>query len=60
MISNLTSRGRKAVQTFDVARTTPWSTLGWGVFVPAVFLGNVVLAIFAWFVVERAMKLMLM
>jgi hypothetical protein len=35
----------------------PWSTLSWGVFIPAVFAGNVVLAIFAWFVVEWITKL---
>jgi hypothetical protein len=33
-------------------QTAPWSTLSWGVFIPAVFAGNVLLAIFAWFVVQ--------
>jgi hypothetical protein len=56
MIPDLSSRDREAVlvQTSDVARPVP---LSWGVLVPAVFVGNVVLAIFAWFVVEWAMKL---
>jgi hypothetical protein len=60
MISNLL-RDRKAAalfQTSDAATPTPWSALSWGVFVPAIFVGNVVLAILAWFVVEWAMKLM--
>ena len=34
-----------------------WSTLSWGAFIPAVFVGNLVLAIFAWFVVEWITKL---
>ena len=38
-------------------QNAPWSTLSWGVFIPAVFAGNVVLAIFAWFVVEWITKL---
>jgi hypothetical protein len=40
-------------------QSAPWSTLSWGVFIPAVFVGNVVLAIFAWFVVEWITKLIL-
>jgi hypothetical protein len=36
---------------------TPWSVLRWGALFLAVFAGNVVLAIFAWFVVEWAMTL---
>jgi len=57
MIPNLSSRDREAAlfQISDAARPAP---LNWGVLVPAVFVGNVVLAIFAWFVVEWAMKLM--
>jgi hypothetical protein len=35
----------------------PWPTLGRGVLFLAVFVGNVVLAISAWFVIEWAMKL---
>jgi hypothetical protein len=57
MISNLSLRAREVVQTSDAAGLAPWTALGWGVFVPAVFVGNVVLAIFAWFVVEWARAL---
>jgi hypothetical protein len=54
MISNLSLRAR---DVSDAAGPAPWSALSWGVFVPAVFVGNVVLAIFAWFVVEWTMTL---
>jgi hypothetical protein len=47
MISNLSLPAR---EVSDAAGPAPWSALSWGVFVPAVFAGNVVLAIFAWFV----------
>jgi hypothetical protein len=57
MISILSLRAREVAQTSDGAGLAPWSALSWGVFVPAVFAGNVVLAIFAWFVVEWAMTL---
>jgi hypothetical protein len=59
MISYLFSGDRESMlfQVADTAWLPPWSTLSWGVFVPAVFVGNVVLAIFAWLVVEWAMKL---
>jgi hypothetical protein len=57
MISNLSLRAQEVAQTSDAAGLAPWSALSWGVFVPAVFAGNVVLAIFAWFVVEWAMTL---
>jgi hypothetical protein len=55
MISNRNSR---QFPISDAGKLVPWSVLSWGVFVAAVFVGNVVLAIFAWFVVEWAMKLM--
>jgi hypothetical protein len=41
--------------TSDATRAS-WSALSWGL-VLAVFAGNVVLAIFAWYLVERAMTL---
>jgi hypothetical protein len=44
-------------QTADES-TAPWSAPSWGLFVPGVFVGNVVLAILAWFVVEWTLKLM--
>jgi hypothetical protein len=52
MISNLS-----LLQTSDAAKPAPWSALSWGVLVLAVLASNVVLAIFAWFVVEWIMKL---
>jgi hypothetical protein len=59
MISNVSSRDHGAgLQTSDATRLAPWSVLTWGVFVPGVFAGNVVLAIFAWFIVEWTMRLM--
>jgi hypothetical protein len=33
----------------------PWSKWEWGVFVPLAFAGNVVVAIFAWFIVALVM-----
>jgi hypothetical protein len=54
MISN----GEAALfQTSDAARPAPWPALSWGMLVPAIFVSNVLLAIFAWFVVEWAMTL---
>jgi hypothetical protein len=55
MASDLPSPAREVAQTSDRAGLAPWSSLSWGVFIPAVFAGNLVLAIFAWFVVEWAM-----
>jgi hypothetical protein len=57
VISNLSSRDQEAAlfQIPDAARSAPVS---WGVLVPAVFVINVALAIFAWFVVGWAMKTM--
>jgi hypothetical protein len=54
---HLSARDRE-LKLSDQASLAPRSTVGWAVFVPAVFVGNVVLAIFAWFVVELIMKLM--
>jgi hypothetical protein len=34
----------------------PWSNLSWGLFLPLVFAGNVVLATLAWIVVGIVMK----
>ena len=51
MISNLILRGR------EPSLVAPWSVLSWGVFVPAVFVGNVALAIVAWYAVEFTMTL---
>jgi hypothetical protein len=46
MISNLILRSH------ELSPAAPWSVLGWGVFLPAVFAGNIALAIVAWYAVE--------
>jgi hypothetical protein len=51
MISNLILRGREPLPA------APWSVLSWGVLLPAVFVGNVALAIVAWYAVEFTMTL---
>jgi hypothetical protein len=60
MIPNL-SLGDREVALFetlsDRASPAPWSTIGWGVLVPVVLVGNVALAIVAWYAVELTMKL---
>ena len=60
MIPNLSSGDRVAApfEAFsDRAGPTPWSALSWGVLVPVVLVGNVALAIVAWYAVEFTMKL---
>ena len=60
MIPNLFS-GRREVALFeafsDRAKPDPWSALSWGVLVPVALVGNVALAIVAWYGVELIMKL---
>jgi hypothetical protein len=58
MHSNLSSSPQEAAR-FRVADppVAGWA-LRWGFLVPAVFAGNVVLAVLAWFIVEWMMKLM--
>jgi hypothetical protein len=51
MISNLILRGR------EPSPAVAWSVLSWGVFLPALFVGNVALAIVAWYAVEFTMTL---
>jgi hypothetical protein len=36
---------------YGAIQETPWSKWGWGLLVPLVFAGNVVVAVFAWFIV---------
>jgi hypothetical protein len=52
MISN---REAALFQTSDAAKPASWP--GWGVLIPAILVSNILLAIFAWFVVEWAMTL---
>src|SRR5271167_4512390 len=53
MISGLILRSREPspYEKCDLARAAPWSVLSWGVFLPVVFVGNVALAIVAWYAV---------
>jgi hypothetical protein len=44
-----------ATEAEDVSRQAPWSKWGWGLFLPLAFAGNVVVAIFAWFIVALLM-----
>jgi hypothetical protein len=44
-----------AIEAEDVAKQAPWSKWGWGLFVPLVFAGNVVVATFAWFIIALVM-----
>jgi hypothetical protein len=56
--SMITNREAALFQISEAARRVPRSSLSWGALIPAIFVGNVLLAIFAWFVVEWAMKIM--
>jgi hypothetical protein len=40
---------------YGAIQEAPWSKWGWGLFVPLVLAGNVVMAIFAWFIVALIM-----
>jgi hypothetical protein len=44
------------ISTEALPTLTPWSKLSWAVFLPLVFAGNVVVAVFAWFLVEWATR----
>jgi hypothetical protein len=60
MIPNL-SQGDREVALFeavsDRAKPARWFALSWGVLVPAVLVGNVALAVVAWYAVEFTLKL---
>jgi hypothetical protein len=45
-----------AIWSDELLKVAPWSKLSWGVFLPLVFLGNVLVAILAWFIVGLAMR----
>jgi hypothetical protein len=53
----ITNREAALFQMSEAARRVPRPSLSWGA-LTAIFVGNVLLAIFAWFVVEWAMKIM--
>jgi hypothetical protein len=56
MIPNLLS-GDSLFEVFDRTQPAGRPPLSWRVLVPVVLVGNVALAIIAWFAVELAMKL---
>ena len=60
MIPNPSS-GDREVALFeaisDRAQPARWTSLNWGVLVPVVLMGNVAVAIVAWYAVEFALKL---
>ena len=60
LIPNLSSRGRE-VALFaafsDRTKSVHWSALNWSVVVPVLLVGNVALAIVAWYAVEFTLKL---
>jgi hypothetical protein len=61
MMSNLLSLFVQDVTLFqasDARGLAPWPETSWHVVVPAVFLGNVVVAILAWFIVGLIVNLM--
>ena len=58
MHSNLSSSPQEAARFRVADAPVAWDALRWGFLVPAVFAGNVVLAVLAWFIVEWMMKLM--
>jgi hypothetical protein len=60
MIPNLSSSDREMAPLqaiSDRATSARWPALGWGVLVPVVLVGNVALAIIAWYAVEFSLKL---
>jgi hypothetical protein len=58
MMSHLFWRGREALfQISDQWWLGSLSTLNWRIVVPAVLVGNIVMSICAWFLVELLMKL---
>jgi hypothetical protein len=55
--STLTTTGRYGIIRPEENRTrAPWPDLSWGVVLPLMLASNVVVAIFAWFVVELVMR----
>jgi hypothetical protein len=52
------SDAARGLQGNDLSQPTlaPWSKLNWAVFLPLLFVGNVVVATLAWFVVELVMR----
>jgi hypothetical protein len=40
---------------YGAIQNAPWFRWGWGLFIPLVFAGNVIVAIFAWYIVALVM-----
>jgi hypothetical protein len=60
MIPNLSSGGREVAlfeALSDKTKPVRWPALSWSVLVPVVLVGNIALAIVAWYGVELIMKL---
>jgi hypothetical protein len=47
---------KKAVPSFSPPMQAPWRNLSWGLFLPLVFAGNVVLATLAWMIVSMVAR----
>jgi hypothetical protein len=43
---------KKTIPSFSPPTRAPWHNLSWGLFLPLVFAGNVVLATLAWIIVS--------
>jgi hypothetical protein len=44
--------GDWGIRPEEVSLPAPWSKLGWGLFIPSVFVVNSVVAVLMWFIVE--------
>ena len=47
---------QEAIWPEGLSTFAPWSKLSWGLLVPLVFAGNVVVATLSWFIVELVMR----
>jgi hypothetical protein len=50
-----TAEGVEATGKSAAARSAPWRDMSWGLFLPLVFAGDVVIAILAWTIVGLVM-----
>jgi len=47
---------KKTITTPSLQAAAPWRNLGWGLLIPLVFAGNVVVATLAWIIVGMVMR----
>jgi hypothetical protein len=47
---------KRAAPSFSPSTQAPWCNLSWGLFLPLVFAGNVVLATLAWIIAGIVMR----